>query len=543
MNLFGRGPVTSRFRCSAPPSEIGNPTYEREVIRGQQDDVTGVVHWYIIDMHIYTCGSAVEDQDWFYELQDHCEQRGRLQVPPASSAVLLSESSEAGPAGEDEEEPVVSSSSVQEGDAEPVTAHVGSPPTRWRQDSLGTFASQFSPDYWLSRGRTPFVAAAVGAVPSGTGQSGPVQPVSASAERVLRTPYGGRQAPEARPRKRWAPLPAPAVIGLATFASATRPASGTSVVALYAAKFTVATAAIDASTCVNDEQLSASAEVVTWWGLVGIAVFVMFFVVAALIAYTVWLFRYVGFRVPPTTADAGIQTEREWWSYQLVDPPAAAPAPVDRSDTASAPPIVVALANGRCFHLPGCQYTTKLTRENYRVLKPGILSYKRCDVCMPKIGKHWECKPTKLSASAEAWGQAPGSSNDVVAPRRFPRMTPEVRGRPDPWPVWPRSYATVQYNALLVDAEIPSETILQYVGAHFDPNFKWSRRRHWIGIGCSQSCGCCRAANEEDRGSGCDSCADLWYLKCVSRSTRWRISIFNGLGNRWQWEYGTFGVS
>ena len=103
--------------------------------------------------------------------------------------------------------------------------------------------------------------------------------------------------------------------------------------------------------------------------------------------------------------------------------------------------------------------------------------------------------------------------------------------------------ATLQYGALLFDAQIPSEGILQYVGAHWDPNFKWSRRRHWIGLGCSQSCGLCRPANEEDRGSGCDSCADLYYLKCVSKSTRWRVSIFNGLGNRWQWEYGTFGVS
>ena len=128
-----------------------------------------------------------------------------------------------------------------------------------------------------------------------------------------------------------------------------------------------------------------------------------------------------------------------------------------------------------------------------------------------------------------------------------PRMTPEVRGRPRQWPTPPRRHvdavATLQYGALLFDAEIPSEGILQYVGAHFDPNFKWGRRRHWIGIGCSQSCGCCRAANEEDRGSGCDSCADLWYLKCCSKSVRWRVSIFNGLGSRWQWEYGTFGVS
>jgi hypothetical protein len=246
---------------------------------------------------------------------------------------------------------------------------------------------------------------------------------------------------------------------------------------------------------------------------------------------------------------------------------------VDRSDTAAAPPTVIALANGRCFHLPGCQYTMKRTAQNTRVIKPGVLSYKRCDVCMPHIGKHWGHKPTKLSASeqwerrklsasadvrgmasglsasaevqsdvpelsasAEAHGQAPGSSYDVPAPRRPPRMTPEVRGRPDPWPVWPASYAIVQWTALLVDAEIPSETILQFVGAHFDENFKWSRRGHWRGIGCGQSCGCCRSSNEEDFASGCISCNALWDLKCVSRSTVWRVSIFNGLASRWQWE-------
>ena len=115
------------------------------------------------------------------------------------------------------------------------------------------------------------------------------------------------------------------------------------------------------------------------------------------------------------------------------------------------------------------------------------------------------------------------------------------------WPL-PRtvrvySTATEQYGALLFNAEIPCEGILQYVGAHYDDVYKWGRRRHWIGIGCGQSCGCCRSANEEDRGSGCDSCCDLWYLKCCSKTTRWRVSIFNGLGSRWQWEYGTFGVS
>ncbi len=145
--------------------------------------------------------------------------------------------------------------------------------------------------------------------------------------------------------------------------------------------------------------------VVTWWSLIRIAVFVILLVVAALITYTVWLFRYVGFRVPPHTADFGMQTEREWWSYQLVESSAAVPvvpAPVDRSDTASAPPVVITLARGRCFHIPGCQYTTTLTANHYRVLKPGLLSSKRCDVCMPNIGKHCVHKPTQLPASSSA---------------------------------------------------------------------------------------------------------------------------------------------
>jgi hypothetical protein len=118
-------------------------------------------------------------------------------------------------------------------------------------------------------------------------------------------------------------------------------------------------------------------------------------------------------------------------------------------------------------------------------------------------------------------------------------MTAEDRHRPHPWPTWPASHVfpTADYIVLLVDQEIPSETILQFVGAHVDPNFKWSRRRHWIGIGCGQSCGCCRSEQEEDRGMGCClPCEDLWYLKGVNKSTRWRLSIYNGLATRWAWE-------
>ena len=148
---------------------------------------------------------------------------------------------------------------------------------------------------------------------------------------------------------------------------------------------------------------------------------------------------------------------------------------------------------------------------------------------------------TPVSNEFAAEGQAPGSSNDVRVPRRMPamrppRMSPEVPGRPHPWPNFPASYEVVNWTALLVDAELPSESILQFVGAHFSEKYKWSRRKHWQGLGCSQSCGCCRSANEEDYASGCTSCNDLWEWKCVSRSTLWRVSIYNGLASRWQWE-------
>ncbi len=96
-------------------------------------------------------------------------------------------------------------------------------------------------------------------------------------------------------------------------------------------------------------------------------------------AYTIWLFRYLGVRVQPTLVNAAIQTELKWWSYQRVDPPTAVPAPVERSDTAAAPPIAVALSNGRGFHLPGCHHTTKLTSESqgHDVLKAGLVSSQR----------------------------------------------------------------------------------------------------------------------------------------------------------------------
>ena len=56
-------------------------------------------------------------------------------------------------------------------------------------------------------------------------------------------------------------------------------------------------------------------------------------------------------------------------------------------------------------------------------------------------------------------------------------------------------------------------------------------RRHWGA--CGQSCGCCRSANDEDRGSGCEPCEDLWYFKAASRGIRYRVRDYSGLWTRW----------
>ncbi len=141
--------------------------------------------------------------------------------------------------------------------------------------------------------------------------------------------------------------------------------------------------------------------------------------------------------------------------------------------------------------------------------------YRRCEVCLP----------SRQPPPHDDGGQPQPHDGDYNRPRA--------------WPTWPTLHAfpVVDYIVLLVDQEIISETILRFVGAHDDPLYKWSRRRHWIGIGCGQSCGCCRSEQEEDRGMGCClPCEDLWYLKGVNKSTRWRLSVYNGLDNRWRWD-------
>jgi hypothetical protein len=296
------------------------------------------------------------------------------------------------------------------------------------------------------------------------------------------------------------------VIGLGVVASSTTPAYGLSAATYEAATYSFSTAVYEASTCIVPVQLSAPAGVVTGWGFVWIAVFVILMIVAAFAAYTAWLFRYVGLRVPSKTTDVGVQTERQ--------PYAKAPVvriPLEQPGTAAAPPNVLTLSNGRCFHVPGCQHTRRArSSSGVFLLKEGVVSYRRCEVCLPSR-------------------QPPPQDGGRQQPR-----TEDLR-RPHAWPAL-RVPPTSNYVFLLVDQEIISETILQFVGAHVDPNFKWSRRRHWIGIGCGQSCGCCRSEHEESFLSGCVPCADLWYFKGVNRSTRWRVSIYNGLSTRWAWE-------
>jgi adenylate kinase family enzyme len=277
------------------------------------DETTDVSYWYVIDTHVYAVGPSQEDHDWFHRLRHHCKQRSPVQLPPASSAgwcPVLSAPSEPRPPeeeGEGEEgsrdvqenqgeEGGEGSQGVPEGQGEPTpatpyigeTPHNGSPPTRWRQDSLNAVSPQHAPDFWRRRDR-----------PIGRGQS----PASASAGREGQTsvaPHVESQAPKARPHVRWMPMSAPAVVGLATFASATRPAFG------------------EISTCDNYGQLSESSGVVPWWSLIGIVLFVIIIGGVAMFAYTVWLFRYLGARVQPTLVNAATQKELKCVSRSTV---------------------------------------------------------------------------------------------------------------------------------------------------------------------------------------------------------------------------------
>ncbi len=128
--------------------------------------------------------------------------------------------------------------------------------------------------------------------------------------------HSGHQAPGVRSRKRWAPMVAPAVIGLAVAASSTTPAYGFSAAAYEASTYCFSTVRED-STCSSYVQPTAPAGVATEWGFLWIAVFAAIVIVGAFAAYTAWLFRYVGFRVSPKTNDVGMQTQWPWHYKKL----------------------------------------------------------------------------------------------------------------------------------------------------------------------------------------------------------------------------------
>ena len=278
-------------------------------------------------------------------------------------------------------------------------------------------------------------------------------------------------------------MSAPAVIGLACAASSTTPAHGFSAAAYEASTFSF-TAVREDSTCYSYVQPTAQAGVATEWGVLWVAVFVTIMVVAAFAAYTAWLFRYVGFRVSPKTNEVGMQTEWQWPAKKLI-----MSTPIEHHEITVAPQNVLTLPHGRCFHVHGCHHTRQPnSTSQVFLLKEGMKSYRRCEVCL-------------------------------------------AHTQPRPWAAR-RVANVIDYSALLVDQEVISEKVLQFVGAHDDPLYAWSTGRHWIGVGCSQSCGCCRSADDEDRGSGCEPCEDLWYFKRASRGIRYRVRDYSGLWTR-----------
>ncbi len=526
-----------------PPGVVNEqPELPTELVRGEEDPVTGLVSW----SYKFNCMIGSDDDHFLDIMQKHYKANKRVRVSDDDEEALWKRPRPlpTGPpgAGEDgdveglgdtdaEEErevpeegvPLVHehqpswTEMVAEADEEEAqhvteqqrlrimniphgTAYEGSGPPKWRLDANGKFTSRLPPDYWLTRGSTQPAVAEVGSVALLTRQDELVASATEPSERMLRMLHSGHQAPGVRPRKRWAPMAAPAVIGLGVVASSTTPAYGFSAATYEASTYSFSTAVYEASTCISHVQLTAPAGVVTGWSFLWIAVFVISMIVAAFAVYTAWLFRYVGFRVSPKTNDVGMQTEWQWPAKKRI---------VKHHEITVAPQNVLTLPHGRCFHVHGCHHTRQpRSSSGVFLLREGLTSYRRCEVCLAN--------------------RQPQPHDDG----RQPQPRDEAYNRPRVWPAL-RAVTVVDYTVLLVDQEIISETILQFIGAHDHPRHVWSRARHWIGDGCGQSCGCCRAANEEDRGSGCEPCRDLWYFKGLNRSTRYRVSIYNGLWTKW----------
>jgi hypothetical protein len=342
-------------------------------------------------------------------------------------------------------------------------------PPRWRLYNNGKYSSKLSPESWLTTTTSsrPYITECTTGQPGSHGNntddndaSGPSAPLAMGPRACL-------------------------ALGLGVVVSLITPASGSANIVDVTA------------TCINSVGPTGQPGAATGWWILWHAVFTICVVFAALVAYTIWLFRYVGIRVPSDTADASTQTSAVT-TYGQTRRIISALGVVQRGAQV-APPNILTVPYGRCYHIHGC-FHTRAPRSTHDVflLKDGLINFKRCEHCMPSAGRpHPRC----IRANYHLFGPRP---------RVYTNFTPPI----------------------LVDQEIPSQTILQFLGAHEHHRDVWSRERHWIGDGCGKNCGCCRASNPEDFGTGCESCQELWYFKTLSRSTRYRVSLYDGLWTR-----------
>ncbi len=126
-------------------------------------------------------------------------------------------------------------------------------------------------------------------------------------------------------------------------------------------------------------------------------------VTAAILAYTIWLIRYAGMRIPQETADASTQahggmidkTRRLLGAFG-----------VPERGTQVAPANVMTVPYGRCYHIEGCWHT-RVPRSSPSVflLKDGIINFKRCEHCMPSAGG--PLPRSVARASGQLFGQRP----------------------------------------------------------------------------------------------------------------------------------------
>ena len=204
-----------------------------------------------------------------------------------------------------------------------------------------------------------------------------------------------------------------------------------------------------------------------------------FVVTLAIMCWTALFSGRAPTRLDTVTANVGTQTELA-------------------AITRHGPDRIVTTYSGNCYHLDGCQATLLAHRDpNAAVLRSGTRFLKRCKLCMPD--------------------PRPADFDERERNRRSLRV-PELAGpeRPEPADELLNCPTTVTLN------------VLGWISAHIEQGNTWTTRRHWE-EGCSQSCGCCRAANDEDWPSGCEACQDLWYFRGVNREARIRVQMYDGI--------------